>query len=46
MSGLEIVAEYYTRENHTFLTNIIWPGGTVPSDTPICGFDMSKCPRR
>lgn len=42
--NLNIVAKYdILDKNVTFIQDIVWPNGD-PSDTPACGFDMSKCP--
>ncbi|KAK9723098.1 Protein tyrosine and serine/threonine kinase [Popillia japonica] len=43
-TAFQIVAEYYTGETLQFLTDVRWPGGTDPKDTPTCGYDNSKCP--
>lgn len=45
-SGFEIVAEYDTLyKNVSYQTQMRFPTGEAPLDTPTCGFDMSKCPR-
>lgn len=46
-TGLEIAAKYDTLyKNVTFLKDINWPLGKHPLDTPICGYNQSKCPRK
>nr|XP_022915444.1 atrial natriuretic peptide receptor 2 isoform X2 [Onthophagus taurus] len=42
----DIVAEYFTGKSVTFLKNIDWPTGSVPLETPTCGYDNSKCPSK
>lgn len=45
-TGFEIVAEYDTLTKRvSYLTQMRFPTGEAPLDTPTCGFDMSKCPR-
>ncbi|XP_017784282.1 PREDICTED: atrial natriuretic peptide receptor 2-like [Nicrophorus vespilloides] len=40
-----IVAEYNTLDKEVqMLKNITWVSGTQPGDTPVCGYDNSKCP--
>lgn len=46
-TNFHIVAKYnIIDKNVTFIRNITWPNNAMrPSDTPECGYDMSKCPR-
>lgn len=41
----EIVGIYSTSNKSVNNWSVRWPFG-VPSDTPTCGFDLSKCPSR
>lgn len=40
----EIVGIYSTSSKSVNNWSVSWPFGVPPSDTPTCGFDLSKCP--
>ncbi|GJQ69918.1 hypothetical protein Trydic_g13325 [Trypoxylus dichotomus] len=43
-TAFHIIAEFDTGGIFNFITDVRWPGGTEPKDTPTCGYDNSKCP--
>lgn len=46
-TNFHITAEYnILNKKVVFLKPITWPNGVPPKDSPECGYDMSKCPRK
>lgn len=44
-SVFQIVAEYNIVDKKLIsYPEISWPNGKVPPDTPMCGYNLSKCP--